>query len=167
MRNSKDDNKITSFTGNYSFLAMEFPCEFFMNAVKFKSATAAFYAQKSTDINSWNKFARLNPNRARQKASALPEPDDYEENKYLYLYKANKLKFDCNELLRKSLCELKGKELINNVPYKEEYLGIFNGKGENMLGKVLMQIRDEYLTLLGTSNSNIKRKYNTKTPKTE
>lgn len=140
-----DRNKIDNFTGDYSFLSMEFPCEFFLNAVKFKSATAAYYAQKSPDINAWNKFARLNPNKARQKASSLPEPDDYEENKYEYLYRANKAKFDSNDSIKEYLCKTKGKELINNVPYREEYLGVFNGKGKNMLGKVLMQIRDEYL----------------------
>lgn len=138
--------KIDNFVGAYSFLAMDFPCEFFIGAVKFKSAAAAFYAQKSPDINSWTKFARLNPNKARQKASSLPDTEDWTENKFTYLYKANKAKFDTNEILKKMLCETDGKMLVNVVPYKEEYLGIFNGKGRNMLGKVLMKIRSEYLT---------------------
>lgn len=138
-------NKIDNFSGKYGFLSMEFPCEFFMDAIKFKTATAAYYAQKTTDINAWNKFARLNPNKARQKASLLPNTDLWEENRYNYLYKANKAKFDNSPLLKDQLCETNGKLLLNKVPYKEEYLGIFNGSGKNMLGKVLMQLRNEYI----------------------
>lgn len=142
---NKDNNKIESFTGKYSFLSMEYPCEFFMDAIKFKTVSAAYYAQKSQDINAWNKFARLNPNKARQKAAMLLDTDIWETYRFEYLYKANKAKFDSSQLLKDQLCETKGKLLLNKVPYKEEYLGIFNGNGKNVLGKVLMKLRDEYL----------------------
>lgn len=144
VKNTAND-KIESFTGKYSFLSMEYPCEFFMDAIKFKTVSAAYYAQKSQDINAWNKFARLNPNKARQKAAVLPDTDIWEAYRFEYLYKANKAKFDSSQLLKDQLCETKGKILLNKVPYKEEYLGIFNGSGKNILGKVLMKLRDEYL----------------------
>ena len=140
-----NNSAIKGFTGEYDFLSMEYPCEFFMEGVKFKSASAAFYAQKNPDINSWNKFARLNPNNARQKASNLPTTDEYLNNREFYLYRANKAKFDNSVTLKTSLCNTGTKKLVNVVPYNDEWLGVYKGKGHNMLGRVLMKIRSEYL----------------------
>ena len=41
----------------------------------------------------------------------------------------------------------KDKKLINtmkNAGFNQQYWGVFEGKGKNILGKVLMHIRDEF-----------------------
>ena len=50
-------------------------------------------------------------------------------------------KFTQNELLRKKLLETENKILIENSPYDSYWGNAKNGK--NMLGKLLMEIRDE------------------------
>jgi len=140
-----NENIIDSFIDQYEFLRLDYNCDFEMDGIMFHSASAAYYCQKNPDKNSWVKFARLNPNKAREKAKKLPNTEEYEENKIDYLYKANKAKFDYNLILQTQLVNTKDKELINNVSYRDEFLGVYQGKGANILGKILMKLRSHYI----------------------
>ena len=48
-----------------------------------------------------------------------------------------------NPVLRKMLDATKPRELIEGNVWKDSFWGVYNGKGENHLGKLLMLIRSE------------------------
>lgn len=148
---------VDQFIGNYDFLSMKYPSDIKIESVTFKNAIVAFYAMKATDKNAWPKFARLNPAKAREKYKKIPTTDQYlDEDREKHLYIVNKAKFDQNLLLKARLLDTKGMKLINTVPYSDYWIGIHRNQGDNMLGKVLMKIRDDYLKEIEDRTKNIK-----------
>ena len=134
-------NKITSFTGDYSFLANSFPCPIEIDGLVFNSAEAAFWAQRVKDVKARRKYTRLNPNKAREKSLQAEPVDDWEKTKNYIMKKILKIKFS-NPDLAKKLKATSGSKLMNNTTYRDEYWGIYMGKGHNKLGVLLMELRD-------------------------
>ena len=137
-----ETNSITAFTGGYDFLSNSFPCSVEIDGLKFNSAEAAFWAQRVKDVNARRKCARLNPNKAREKAMNAVPIDDWDELKEDIMKKILKIKFS-NPDLKKKLKDTKKLKLLNNTTYRDEYWGIHLGKGKNKLGVLLMELRDE------------------------
>lgn len=52
-------------------------------------------------------------------------------------------KFNKNTFLGKRLIETKDIELIEGNTWGDTFWGVCNGRGQNILGKLLMKIRDE------------------------
>lgn len=79
---------------------------------------------------------------ARQKD--LPLRKDWEEVKDGVMEKALRAKFTQNDKIREILLSTKDRELVEDSP-SDFYWGCGrNGTGRNMLGKLLMKIRDEF-----------------------
>ena len=133
---------ISSFSGDYEFLSLEYPCDITYEGITFKNAATLLYALKSLDKGSMRKYARLSVSKARQKASKEVN-DEYTYNFKKYVYKVCKLKFTQNGNLANKLKETHPYTLVNMLKYNDTKLGIYMGKGENILGKTLAQIREE------------------------
>ena len=142
----KPTGPITKFEGTYGFLSLEFPCEIMYNGETYSSAAVLFYAMRAENKNSRRKIMNLSSNKARQKSAALPPNPDYDENREYYLEEACRAKFESNTTLKAWLIKTAPVKLINTVTHRDTWIGVkADGKGSNMLGKVLMKIRDEYL----------------------
>lgn len=140
------DLTITQFEGAHGFLALEFPCKIEYEGLEYSNAATLFYAMRAINDSSRKRIARLSPLKARQKSAALPENPEYDDNREEYLKLANKLKFDSNPTLRALLIKTANRQLINTVTHRDDWIGVReNGKGgENALGKVLMELREQY-----------------------
>ena len=135
---------IAEFKGEYAFLSADYPCEIIVDGITYTSATNLFCALKATSDGMKKKIARLSPNKARQKCAMLPPNEYYENNKEACYRMANTAKFDQNPELKKKLLETGDSKLINTVTYRDEWAGVRGGTGKNVLGKVLMELRDMY-----------------------
>lgn len=142
----ENETQIYKFDGPYAFLALEHPCQVVYDDHIYGNAAVLFYALRATTERSRMKIARLSTNKARQKSSALPDNPEYDDNREYFLKLAVKAKFDSHPALRAKLLKTRPKELINTVTYLDNWIGVreSNGRGDNMLGKVLMEVRDEY-----------------------
>ncbi len=81
-------------------------------------------------------------NLGRDKTHKMRE--DWEEVKYSIMKKVVKKKFETHPGIKKILLDTKGAELIENSP-SDKIWGIgSDGRGENWLGKILMEVRDEF-----------------------
>lgn len=136
--------KITQFTKEYEFLSNEYTCNVEYDGFTFQSAATLFYAFKAKSEGSFKKFQRLNPLKARTKMQKMESNDDYEANKKHYLKEAVRAKFNSNPDLKKLLVDTGRARLINTVTHMDTWIGVRNGIGENMLGRVLEELRDEY-----------------------
>ena len=68
---------------------------------------------------------------------------DWNEARIEVMKKAVSVKFQDNSKLKKVLLETGNRELVENSP-RDSYWGIGkNGDGENMLGKILMEVRSK------------------------
>lgn len=134
--------KITHFVDEYDFLANTFNHPFVFDGLKFSTAEAAFYAQRVRDVKARRKYTRLNPNQARSKALQAIPIDEWDSRKLSIMEKVLRAKFSDPEL-KKKLLDTGDASLINTNSYRDDYWGIYMGKGKNKLGVLLEKIRDE------------------------
>jgi len=139
----ENENKIiNSFRGKYRFLSNFHECEI----GPFRSTEAAYQAFKSNDENVWKKFADLTPFEAKKLGNQLKLRSDWEEIKEETMYRLLLVKF-ASEELAKMLLDTGDSELIEGNTWHDSYWGNCIcekcGKGQNMLGKLLMKIRSE------------------------
>lgn len=134
--------KISGFTGEYEFLSNDYPCEIIdSEGVKYTNVTSAFIAQRTMDIGSRRKFGRINGPKARKKASSVPITNpDYGDTCLRHLLF---IKFKNNTALKEKLKATGDAELINVVTYPDTKYGVHYGEGNNLLGKFLMQVRND------------------------
>lgn len=59
------------------------------------------------------------------------------------MYKIVKAKFEQNDFILKQLIDTGNIEIEEHNEWNDTYWGICNGYGENHLGKIIMQVRDE------------------------
>lgn len=138
------EEQIKKFVGEYEFLQMDYPCNIVFDDIKFKNATVAFLASKIKDNGAKRSLARLSAANARKKRNNIPENSEWEDNKEWYLYKVLEAKFNQNKDLKEKLLATNDKQLINNVTYPDTEYGIYNGRGSNILGLVLMKLRSDF-----------------------
>lgn len=133
---------INSFTKDYQFLSNSYNFPLVVDGIPYTNAESAFWAQRVKDSRARNKFSRLSGNKARAKAIQAEPVEDWDENSISYMEKVLRSKFKDPKLM-KLLLKTKGQNLINTNTYRDDYWGVYMGKGKNLLGKLLMKIRDE------------------------
>ena len=143
--------KINNFRDKYRFLSNFYQCDFEYDGIVYHNAETAFQAQKLKTIEERKEFALLkNPVIAKRKGRGIKDLDVAKWNK-----EAPELMLD---ILRKKFSnpELREKLLSTNDAILEEgnkwhdnHWGACicekcaNKNKENLLGKILMQIREE------------------------
>jgi len=85
------------------------------------------------------------PRQAKSIGRKCPLREDWEDLKVLYMYKALKMKFNENALIRTWLINTGDITLIEGNTWGDRYWGKDDGIGKNMLGRLLMTIREEYI----------------------
>lgn len=138
---------ITEFRGEYRFLS-----NFHVVPVRYKkqvwpTSEHAFQAAKSTcEINAQHIKDAATPGQAKRRGRTLhPElmRKDWDEVKRDIMYDIVRRKFRQNPELMKLLKATAPRQIIEGNTWGDTFWGVCNGKGENNLGKILMEIRDE------------------------
>lgn len=133
-------DNITALKGDYEFLAMTYNYPITVDGITYTNAEAAFWSQRIMDKKARNKLSRLSAMKARAKALQAEPIDDWDETKDDILKRILEIKFK-DESLRMRLLSTGDALILNNNTYRDEYYGIYNGKGKNVLGKMLMELR--------------------------
>lgn len=132
---------ISSFRGKYSFLSNFYCCDVKYIDIIYKSAEAAFQASKSISGTERVKISRLNAIDAKKAGRKIILRKDWEKVKDRIMLNILYSKFS-NTWLAKMLLDTKNEELIEGNIWGDRYWGVCNGTGKNMLGKLLMRVRD-------------------------
>lgn len=107
---------------------------------QFSNVESAYQALKC--IGNEELFCRTSAETAKELALYLPHRDDWNSIRLQAMYVVLKAKFTGSGSLKYLLCKTNGKlKEVNET--KDTFWGTYEGKGENHLGKLLMQIRDE------------------------
>jgi len=110
----------------------------------YKSSEHAYQAAKSIKPNVRLMIANCEtPGQARRMARTLPLPVNWAEVRIKIMTQIVRTKFLMNHDLLKALIETGNENLVENNVWKDSFWGVYKGKGENWLGKILMGIRDE------------------------
>ena len=137
---------INKFNGQYRFLSNFYKCKVVYNGIEYPSSEHAFQAQKvNSDILKIEISKMAEPNDAKTYANKLRCRDGWHQVKVGVMYEIVKAKFMQNEDLKEKLLATGDLELIEGNHWGDIFWGQNNTtwNGENHLGKILMQLRDE------------------------
>ena len=135
---------IDKFEGKYAFLSNFYMKKVVWRGVAYKSAEHAYQAQKTTDIK-WQQAIKAapTPNACKKIARKSPLIADWDQIKVEIMWKIIKAKFTPGSELAKQLLLTGNAILIEGNWWHDYFWGVCNGKGKNMLGKLLMKRREQ------------------------
>ena len=142
---------ITSFRGDYKFLSNFYECYVPMTFGKdhipfeFRNAEAAFQAHKTTNLADLVIFSNMTGPEAKKFGRKLKLRDDWNDIRLQVMTKVLLVKFTINWELREMLIATGQRELIEGNTWGDTFWGVCDGKGENHLGKILMEIREMFI----------------------
>lgn len=140
---------VTEFRNYFGFLSNMFPTPITLGGVTYTCSEAAFQAAKLQDKNKRHIFAGLTGKEAKALGRRITLRPDWETIKIDVMRWVVKEKFEQNPKLKLRLFRLIDNDLIEGNTWGDTFWGVCNGKGENWLGKILMEYRDskykEYL----------------------
>jgi ribA/ribD-fused uncharacterized protein len=136
---------IDSFSGDYLGLSNLIPFPIEIEGIRFPTLEHAFQAMKSPRSYDWIEIAKLaNAGDARRRGDETRPRDNWEAGKRLVMYKLLQKKFQ-TEPYKTMLVETWPRQLIETNHWKDRYWGVYRGKGQNWLGRLLMRVRLELL----------------------
>lgn len=152
------------FKDKYFFLSNFYPCDVTVEingkSIKYKNAEAAYQAQKNYSVA--DKFVLLSGAEAKKLGSQIPVTTESWNTERLYaMAKALHSKFTHYGLL--FMLKLVKEEIIEDNYWGDTFWGIcknkkYNNEGKNILGKMLMNIRDnnnDYNCLIAYINKDL------------
>lgn len=139
------NTKINEFIGDYEFLSNFHPSEINVNGNTYRTVEHAFQAQKTLNKQQHDAIRDCKyPGQSKRLGRRCTLRADWEEVKDSIMYEACMAKF-VREPFKSLLLNTEDKEIIEGNWWNDTYWGIDleTMVGDNHLGKILMQIRDE------------------------
>ena len=135
---------IDSFRGEYGFLSNFHKCCVEFEGVVYPSVEHAFQAAKNPDPEYRSLIAATgSPVTAKRMGKKTLLRPDWEEVKEGIMLELLRSKFS-DPALREKLLATGDAELIEGNNHWDRYWGVCKGSGLNKLGKLLMQVREEF-----------------------
>ena len=134
---------IDSFRNEYSFLSNYSCSPFCIDTVLFPTMEHYFQASKASNQEDYLRIAYApTPGDAKRLGRRIQLRPDWEEVKDNVMLIGLRKKFADPEL-RDLLLATGDEELVEGNYWGDTYWGVCNGIGQNKLGKLLMQVREE------------------------
>lgn len=134
---------IADFEGKYAFLSNFYPSPIFYDGITYPTNEHFFQAMKTLDQEERKKIAAaISPGKAKRLGRNVQLRADWEQIKVDVMRTGLMLKFS-NPVLRTQLIMTGDEELVEGNWWGDTCWGVCNGVGENRLGKLLMQVREE------------------------
>lgn len=136
---------INEFRGDYYFLSNFYNAPVKYEGLMYRNSEAAFQSAKTANRRTREKFTELDPSTAKKMGRSLTLRSDWERVKDKVMEDILRDKFTRNPELGARLIATEKAVLVEGNTWHDEYWGVClrNGYGRNMLGKLLMKIREE------------------------
>jgi ribA/ribD-fused uncharacterized protein len=135
-------NMIDHFDGDFKFLSNFYPVEVMYENIVYPSVEHAYQAAKTDDLARRLLIRNLETaGQAKREGGKVKLYPDWHIYKRPIMSELLKQKFTKPEL-RALLMATEGHDLVEGNYWGDTYWGIYNGKGHNYLGKLLMSIRN-------------------------
>lgn len=143
IRFSKTDKKYGCFSNFY-------PCKVEFDGIVYQNSEAAWQAQKTLATHKRMEFAQMTASNAKRAGRRVTLREDWEEVKYNLMVEVLRAKFTQIEELGKVLKSTGDATIVENTTgWHDNLWGSCSCPrcdditGQNLLGKALMQVRDE------------------------
>jgi len=141
---AKPSADIDSFQGQYRFLSNFYPCEIQFEGITYPSVEHAYQSAKTQDSVERRRIAAMaTPADAKAAGRLLRYRPDWERAKYDVMLVCVRYKFTRHPELAQQLLETGDAHLEEGNTWNDQIWGVYEGKGTNWLGKILMQVRSE------------------------
>ncbi|MEK6642755.1 MAG: NADAR family protein [Planctomycetota bacterium] len=136
--------RIAEFQGQYRFLSNFWPAEVVHEGITYPSAEHAYQAAKTLDMAERRRIASIpDPGDAKREGRKLTLRPDWETAKFRAMEECVRDKFTRHSDLARKLLDTGEAELIEGNTWGDRVWGVYQGQGENRLGKILMKVRGE------------------------
>lgn len=137
--------EIVSFRGRFDFLSNFYEAPILYGGIRYGSGEAAFQAQKCQTEAERLAFQDLRPGQAKKAGRKVPLRPDWEQVKVGLMLAIVRAKFTQNGELARKLLETGDRPIVEGNTWGDTCWGVDvrTGRGENHLGKILMQVREE------------------------
>jgi hypothetical protein len=133
---------INSFTGENSYLSNFYLRGVTIKGKKFKCSEHAYQCAKADNKKDFDLiFEAPTPAKARRAGRKIKYRSDWNHVRIDIMREVVLAKFQQNDDLAIRLVDTGGQELIEGNEWGDTFWGICKGKGENWLGKILMEVR--------------------------
>jgi len=134
---------IDSFTGTNFYLSNFYERTVSYNGLVWYHTEGAYQATKTLNRQERETIRRLSPRGSKSYGRRVTLRDGWDELKFGIMYQIVYNKFSEHQDLRERLLSTEGQTLIEGNNWGDRIWGQVDGQGENWLGKVLMQVREE------------------------
>jgi ribA/ribD-fused uncharacterized protein len=110
----------------------------------YPSTENAFMAAKTLDRDERLQFVHISPKEAKALGRTIKLRPDWNKVRVEVMYAVIFDKFYRNKGIRRWLLDTGDKLLVEGNHWNDKFWGVCEGEGENMLGKILMQIREDF-----------------------
>lgn len=132
------------FRGQKYFLSNFYPCTVEYEGIMYPSSEHAYQAAKSLDVDIRQQMSKiLYPGAAKKLGSKLKLRPFWSDIKLKVMEDIVRAKFTQNVDCKIRLLRTGDEELVDHNDWGDDFFGVFEGEGENHLGKILMKIRQE------------------------
>jgi ribA/ribD-fused uncharacterized protein len=138
-------DSITRFHGKYLWLSNFYPADVWLDGVKYRTVEHAYQAAKTTDESERKIIRKLDtPGQAKRLGRRVRMRPDWDRAKTDIMLDLLRQKFK-DLTLSDNLLVTGSRELIEGNHWGDEFWGVDlrTGRGENTLGRLLMQVREE------------------------
>ena len=135
--------KIDYFDGEYAFLSNFYPAKVSFDGMDYPNNEAAFQAQKCPERRAEFVALGQQPGKQKRLGRKVPLRPDWENVKDEVMRALCICKFAQNPHLAQKLLATGNAELVEGNYWNDYYWGVCNGTGQNKLGKILMEVREE------------------------
>lgn len=139
------ERQITLFRGEYAFLSNMYNCKLSYLNENFLNSESAYQCNKTLDAYERTNFYTTSGKEAKAIGKKIHIRPDFNSLKIDIMYEVSKAKYNQNKDLGKKLISTYPAELIGGNWWGDTYWGVCNGVGLNILGKLLMIVRDELI----------------------
>lgn len=135
-------NKIDYFRGEYAFLSNFYICRVEYEGLIYPSSENAFQAAKTLSMPAREAFtlAAMTPGMAKSLAGQLQLRPNWDTVKIVVMKDILASKFS-DPVLKEKLLATDKAELIEGNTWNDTFWGVCRGKGKNILGQLLMDLR--------------------------
>ena len=139
-----ETGRIEGFRDDFRFLSNFFPSPIEFDRILFPTVEHAYQAAKSDDRADRKMIAALpSPGSAKRAGGKLVLREGWNEHKVDVMAELLRLKFTNHPDLRDLLLATGECSLVEANTWGDKYWGVCGGAGENHLGRLLMQVREE------------------------
>ncbi len=133
---------INSFRGKYYFLSNFYETPITFDGITYRNNEAAFQAQKVLNKEEQTEFSNLNASEAKKLGRKVLLRKDWEDVKVLLMQGIVDAKFDQHPELAALLMDTGDEYLEEGNTWGDKIWGTVDGKGQNLLGQILMKTRE-------------------------